>query len=97
MTAAQAEGVSEGRRTMSWIWRTAGVGDSSAGMQEGMYGRSCVFDMLILIEMFSASVGVVQTSRKGPSLAGGMSVIRGRDVTGAGVIPVGDRHVEEKG
>jgi hypothetical protein len=37
MTAAQAEGVSEGRRTMSWIWRTTGVGDSSAGMQEGMH------------------------------------------------------------
>ncbi|KAF8221955.1 hypothetical protein L208DRAFT_1414202 [Tricholoma matsutake] len=36
MTAAQAEGVSEGRCTMSWIWRTTGVGDSSAGMQEGM-------------------------------------------------------------
>ena len=32
-------------------------GDSSMGMQEGMCGCSCVFDMLILIEMFSASVG----------------------------------------
>jgi hypothetical protein len=82
MTAAQAEGVSEGRWTMSWIWRTAGVGDSSVGMQEGMYGRSCVFDMLILIEMFSTSVGVMQNSRKGPSLAGGISVIGGRDATG---------------
>jgi hypothetical protein len=35
LTAAQVEGVSEGRHTMSWIWRTTGVGDSSAGMQEG--------------------------------------------------------------
>jgi hypothetical protein len=66
-------------------------------MQEGMYGHSCVFDMLILIEMFSALVGVVQNSCKGPLLAGGMSVIGGRDATGAGVIPVGDQHVEEKG
>ena len=35
MNAAQVQGVSEGQRTMSWIWRTAGVGDSIAGMQEG--------------------------------------------------------------
>jgi hypothetical protein len=40
MTAAQAEGVSEGQRAISWIWRTAGVGDSSPAIQEGMYGHS---------------------------------------------------------
>ena len=98
MTAAQAEGVTEGRRMMSWIWRTTGVGDSSAGMQEGMHiiGHSCIL-MLILIEMFSTSFGVVQSSCKGPSLAGGMSVIGGRDATGGGVIPVGDQCVEWKG
>jgi hypothetical protein len=64
-------------------------------MQEGMYGRSHVFDVM-LIEMFSASVGVVQNSSKGPSLAEGVYVV-GRDVVGAGIIPVGDRHVEDKG
>lgn len=41
MTAAQAEGVSEGRCTMSWIWRTTGVGDSSAGMQEALRLEWC--------------------------------------------------------
>jgi hypothetical protein len=65
-------------------------------MQEGMYGRFRVFDVM-LIQMFSASVGVVQNSSKGPSLAGGMSVGGGRDVVGAGIIPVEDRHVEDKG
>jgi hypothetical protein len=51
MTAAQVEGVSEGRRTMSWIWRTTGVRDSSAGMQEGMCIMvPLVSSMLILIE-----------------------------------------------
>jgi hypothetical protein len=40
MTAAQAEGVSEGQRAISWIWRTAGVRDSSPAIQEGMYGHS---------------------------------------------------------
>jgi hypothetical protein len=45
MTVAQAEGVSEGRHMMSWIWRTVGVRDSSPAMQEGMYGRSQVFDV----------------------------------------------------
>jgi hypothetical protein len=53
--------------------------------------------MSILIEMFSTSFGVVQSSCKGPSLAGGMSVIGGRDATGAGVIHVGDQRVDEKG
>lgn len=36
MNAAQVQGVSEGQQMMSWIWRTAGVGDSSAGMKQGM-------------------------------------------------------------
>ncbi|KAF8236751.1 hypothetical protein L208DRAFT_1250948 [Tricholoma matsutake] len=41
MTAAQAEGVSEGRYMMSWIWRTTGVGDSSTGMQEALCLEWC--------------------------------------------------------
>jgi hypothetical protein len=40
ITAAQAEGVSEGHRTMSWIWKTGGVGDGTPGMQEGMSDNS---------------------------------------------------------
>ncbi|KAF8233977.1 hypothetical protein L208DRAFT_1062997, partial [Tricholoma matsutake] len=44
MTVAQAEGVSEGRCTMSWIWKTAGVGDTTQAMQEGMYDHSHFFD-----------------------------------------------------
>jgi hypothetical protein len=53
--------------------------------------------MSILIEMFSALVRVVQSSCDSPSLAGGMSVVEGRDVAGAGLSPVGDQHVEEQG
>ena len=53
--------------------------------------------MSILIEMFSALVRVVQSSCDGPWLAGGMSVVEGRDAAGAGPSPVGDRHVEEQG
>jgi hypothetical protein len=51
--------------------------------------------MLILIEMFSASVGVVQSLYKSPSLAGGSSVVGVRDAVDACIIPVGDQHVEE--
>ncbi|KAF8239991.1 hypothetical protein L208DRAFT_1235153, partial [Tricholoma matsutake] len=41
MTAAQAEGVSEGRHTMSWIWKTAGIGDSTEAMQEALWLEWC--------------------------------------------------------
>jgi hypothetical protein len=37
----------------------------------------------------------VQSSYKSPSLAGGSSVVGVRDAVDAGIIPVGDRHVEE--
>jgi hypothetical protein len=43
LTVAQAEGVSEGQRAISCIWRTAGVRDSSPAIQKDMYGHSCVF------------------------------------------------------
>jgi hypothetical protein len=47
--------------------------------------------------MFRTPVGVVQSSCQGPLLGGGMFVKGGRDAAGAGIIPEGDRHVEEKG
>jgi hypothetical protein len=76
-----------------WIWRTAGVVDSSTGVREGTYGRSHALN----VRMFSALITVVQSSCDGPSLAGGMSVVEERDAAGAGLSPVGDRHVEEQG
>lgn len=35
LTAAEQEGTSEGRRSMSWIWRAEGAGEGDQAMQEG--------------------------------------------------------------
>jgi hypothetical protein len=52
-------------------------GDSSQPCKKVCSMVTLVCLMLMLIEMFSTSVGVVQNSFKGPSLAGGISVVGG--------------------
>jgi hypothetical protein len=67
--------------------------DSSTGMREGTYGRSHALN----VRMFSVLITVVQSSCDSPSPAGGISVVEERDAAGAGLSPVGDRHVEVQG
>jgi hypothetical protein len=66
-------------------------------MQEGICSHVSLSAMLILTEVFSSPFGVVQDSRKGSQMAGGMPFVGGGDAAGTSDIYMGDRHVEDKG
>ncbi|KAF8884033.1 hypothetical protein BD779DRAFT_1538459 [Infundibulicybe gibba] len=41
LNSAEREGTTEGRRTMSWIWRAEGAGEGDQAMQEGLQIEWC--------------------------------------------------------